>query len=279
MAPIGQIMSPIAPDTSTTALRRTLPKLDVLPRPLYARDESLPAGSYSEVHSHPWIQLSYASDGVLEIRTPAGNYVALPQCAVWIPPFVEHQVVTPRRAEMRSFYLDPAAFPQAPAACRVLHVTPLVRELIGHASQLAADYREDGPEGRLVQVLFDQLMRLPEAVFSLPLPQDPRLLRICRALQERPDDDRTLRQWADTANMSERNLARLFQRDTGLSFRLWRQRLRLMLSLGGLEAGRQVTRVALDCGYDSPSAYIAAFKQMFGCTPGELFSQAGTAQR
>lgn len=253
------------------ALRRSLPALDALPRPLYARAESLPAGSYSDVHRHPWVQLSYASAGVLEIRTPGGNYVALPQCAVWIPPGVEHQVVTPGRTEMRSFYLDSAALPWAPTTCRVLEVTPLVRELIGYAGALPADYREDGPDGRLVQVLLDRLAVLPEAVFSLPLPEDPRLLAICRALQAQPDDARTLAQWAATASMSERNLARLFRRDTGLSFRLWRQRLRLLLSLGGLEGGRQVTRVALDCGYESPSAYIAAFKQLFGRTPGELF--------
>ena len=49
-----------------------------------------------------------------------------------------------------------------------------------------------------------------------------------------------------------------------MSFRFWRQRLRLMLSLGGLEAGHTVTRVALDYGYDSPSAYIAAFRALFG---------------
>ena len=55
-----------------------------------------------------------------------------------------------------------------------------------------------------------------------------------------------------------------------MSFRLWRQRLRLMLSLGGLESGYPVTRVALDYGYDSPSSYIAAFKALFGRTPGGL---------
>ena len=37
-----------------------------------------------------------------------------------------------------------------------------------------------------------------------------------------------------------------------------------------LEAGESVTEAALGCGYDSTSAYIAAFKQLFGATPGEL---------
>ena len=61
---------------------RALPALTALPRPLHARAETLAAGSSSGVHSHPWSQLSYAIEGVLDIRTPDGNYVALPQCAV-----------------------------------------------------------------------------------------------------------------------------------------------------------------------------------------------------
>jgi AraC-like DNA-binding protein len=31
-----------------------------------------------------------------------------------------------------------------------------------------------------------------------------------------------------------------------------------------------VTDAALESGYSSVSAYIAAFKQTFGCTPGEM---------
>jgi len=66
---------------------------------------------------------------------------------------------------------------------------------------------------------------------------------------------------------------RLFQRETGLSFRGWRQRARLLSSLGALENGDSVTNTALACGYDSTSAFIAAFKGLFGFTPGELFKQ------
>ena len=63
----------------------------------------------------------------------------------------------------------------------------------------------------------------------------------------------------------------LFQRETGLSFRAWRQRLRLLAALTPLERGERVTDVALACGYDSTSAFISAFRQQFGCTPGEFF--------
>jgi len=31
--------------------------------------------------------------------------------------------------------------------------------------------------------------------------------------------------------------------------------------------------VALACGYESISAFISAFSQQFGCTPGEFFKE------
>ena len=56
---------------------------------------------------------------------------------------------------------------------------------------------------------------LQEAVFCLPLPQDPRLAGIHRALQAHPGDGRGLADRAATLGMSERNLARLFGRTPG----------------------------------------------------------------
>ena len=89
MSPSGQ------PGVSAGLLvaERSLPLLESLPRPLYARAESLPPGTYSALHRHAWGQLSYTIEGVLDIRTPIGNHVALPQCAVWIPAGLEHQVI------------------------------------------------------------------------------------------------------------------------------------------------------------------------------------------
>jgi AraC-like DNA-binding protein len=43
------------------------------------------------------------------------------------------------------------------------------------------------------------------------------------------------------------------------------------MSIAGLERGKSVTAVALDSGYDSVSAFIAAFRKMFGRTPGGFF--------
>ena len=176
------------------------------------------------------------------------------------------------RAEMRSLYVRREDCLWAPGHCRVLEVTPLARELIKRFCALPVDYPEGGSaEQRLVQVLLDQLAGLNQVGFSLPLPRHPRLLTLCNELIENPDADASLSLWAERLGTSEKTLMRLFDRETGLSFRSWRQRMRLLSSLRVLEEGGSVTLAALSCGYESTSAFIAAFKKMFGFTPGELF--------
>lgn len=250
---------------------RPIPALAQLPRPLYARAESLGAGSWTTSHQHDWVQFSYAISGVLGVYTSDGSYFAPPQWGVWIPAGVEHDVVTSMQAEMRSLYVRPDACPWSAGQCQVLEVTPLARELIKQFCTFAINYPEgDSPEARLVAVLLDQLRSLPQVGFSLPLPRHPGLLALCNGLIAAPEQAQTLQQWALQLAVSEKTLMRLFQRETGLSFRNWRQRMRLLSSLALLEAGESVTQAALGCGYDSTSAYIAAFKQLFGATPGEL---------
>lgn len=254
------------------SVERAIPDLVRLPRPLYARAESLGAGSWTPPHRHDWVQFSYAISGVLGVHTSDGSYFAPPQWGIWVPANMQHQVVTSMRAEMRSLYVRREACAWAGERCRVLEVTPLARELIKSFCLLPVDYpEEDSGEARLVQVLLDQLAKLPEVGFSLPLPSHPRLLELCNELIENPERFSSLGEWAQRLNTSEKTLMRLFQRETGLSFRGWRQRMRLLTSLNALESGDSVTSAALSSGYDSTSAFIAAFKNLFGFTPGELF--------
>ena len=65
---------------------------------------------------------------------------------------------------------------------------------------------------------------------------------------------------------------RLFRAETGMRFGLWRRKARLLESVRVLVERRSVTDAALDSGYSSVSAYIAAFRQTFACTPGALLA-------
>lgn len=258
--------------TTRTVLIRPVPRFVTLPRPLVARVESLPPGTVTPWHSHAWWQLAWAMRGVMTLETRQGSYIAPPQRAILVPPGVEHQATNASRTEMRSLYLDCALMEWAAPRCRVLEMSALVRELILAVGLLPQEYDPNAANTRLIGVLIDQLATMPEVHLNLPLPEDPRLARICNHLQANPDDPRTMGEWAGLVGLSERSLARNFRLQTGMSFGDWRQRMRMLLALAALERGERVTRVALDAGYASASAFIAAFRKTFGVTPSAMFA-------
>lgn len=248
--------------------------LKQLPRPVYGQAEALPNVALNYLHSHPWWQFSYASQGVLDVHTQDGRYLAPPQRAVWIPAGVEHRVHCSGHTLIRSLYIAPSALKQSPDTSSVVSVSPLLRELIQAFSLFPATYNEQGEQGRLVQVLLDQLLQAPVLDSMLPLPTDKRLQQIAAQLEQFPEDNTTLADWAQQLGVSEKTLSRVFLQQTGLTFRLWRQRLRVLSALPMLEQRLPVTEVALACGYESISAFINAFSQHFSCTPGEFFKES-----
>lgn len=258
----------------------SLATLTALPRPVYGHHLALPNRAISQMHTHAWAQLSYAVRGVIEVRTASGWFTAPPLRAVWVPAYTEHGVWCSGDAEIRSLYLDVATLgkvapeTQVWTRCRVISVEPLLRELIRCFAKLPVNYDEEGADGRLVRVLIDQLVAAPEAALMvLPWPEDPRLQKVCTGLQKNPENSKTLAQYSNKVEVSEKTLSRLFKQQTGLSFRLWRQRSRLFKALPMLERGERVTDVALACGYDSLSAFIVAFRRQTGVTPGEFFNR------
>ena len=121
---------------------------------------------------------------------------------------------------------------------------------------------------RLIAVLVDEVLMLESPPLHLPAPRDPRLRSITDVLVDDPSDPRGPSEWSKMVGASERTLARLFVKETGMGFREWRQQLRLLKAIERLAGGEDVTSVALDLGYRSPSAFIAMFKRVLGETPG-----------
>lgn len=247
-----------------------VPRLAALPRPVLARVEALAPGAWSAPHSHPWGQLSYAIEGVLQVETADGCFLAPPERAVWVPAALAHSIHNIGPAQMRSLYVH--GTPGLPDQCQVLEIPPLLRELVLAVCALPEHCDEAGPEGRLVAVTLDQLAQARPAALDLPLPTDARLRRLSSALQADPANTRTWAQWGEAVGLSERSLVRLFQAQTGLTPGAWRRRLRLLLALGPRAAGTKVAAVAAECGYASPSAFITAFSAEFGLTPTQMFA-------
>ncbi|MFW8281623.1 helix-turn-helix domain-containing protein, partial [Klebsiella pneumoniae] len=72
---------------------------------------------------------------------------------------------------------------------------------------------------------------------------------------------------------SERTLSRLCSKEFSMSFSLWRQNIRLVLSLKLLSTNKTIQDIAMELGYASDSTYIYAFKKVFNKTPSKYRSE------
>jgi len=223
-------------------------------------------------HTHAAHQLLFASSGAMTVTGDRTSWMIPPGRAVLIPAGIPHSIRMWGEVAMRSLYF-PADAP-APVfdtkTCRVISVRPLLRELILRVAEMAALDSRVAVEARLMSVLLDELQSAQIEPLLLPLPSDARALRAADHVLKDPADESTAEALARRCGLSTRTLERLFRAETGMRFGLWRQKARLLESVRMLVEGGSVTDAALESGYSSVSAYIAAFKQTFGRTPGAM---------
>jgi len=218
-------------------------------------------------HDHDSHQLLCPASGVISVTTDAGTWIVPPLRAIWLPAYCPHAHTAHGAAELCSILLPADTSPLDPGQPTLLAVSPLLREVL--LALTASVPPRDDERARLEAVVFDQLRPIPASdSYLLPEPGDSRLRAIARLLRADPGDSRTLADFAKAAGSSERTLSRLFRSNTGMSFPQWRSQLRLQVALIDLAAGTPVGTVAHRCGYSTPSAFIATFRQAFGITPG-----------
>ena len=242
-----------------------------LPHPVTAKARNYRGGA-TPMHSHPRAQLIYAGSGVMRVETEAGCWVVPPVRGVWIPANIEHRVIMLGTVEMRTLYIRPDAAPDLPESCCLLEVSPLLRALILALVDEPLAYDRAGRAGQIAALVLSELRFLKIPALHLPMPGEARLHRLCTELVDNPDSRETLETLAEQQAVSSRTLARQFQRETGMSFRQWRQQARLVEALGHLANGVPIALVAEKLGYRSASAFTAMFKRTLGMEPRRYFS-------
>lgn len=243
-------------------------------RPVRLRARSMPVETHFEPHRHAWAQLAYCASGLVQVTVATPDevtYIVPPSRAVWIAPGALHTIAVIEAAEFRSLYIDASAVPADWRVCRMIMVSPLLRELI-HAL--------DAPPGRplssrretmLSALVLEDIMEADTQALGIPLPHpqsgDKRLRALCEAVLRSPAERATLAEWATEVGASERTLARLFRDELGLSYQQWRQQAILSHALPMLARGTPVSQVAEASGYASDSAFSAMFKTAMGQSP------------
>ncbi len=225
------------------------------------------AGYQVPEHAHGSDQVIFATRGVMEVSAGQSLWVIPPQFAVWIPARTPHRIRMPDAVSMRTLYIRRGTAVGMPAECSVLHVGPLLRELIVEIVRLGVLRIRNRLHGAFLKVLVAQLTAASPIPTGLTLPRDARAQKV--AQQSLADPGLAVSSLCREAGMSARTMERIFRREVGVSFEAWRRQARLMRGIELLAGGSTVKEAAYAVGYQNPSAFVQMFRKTLGSTPKE----------
>lgn len=248
---------------------------DAVPRPVVTFGAAMADFRKVELRPHRHIkgQILLVQLGALSCEVEGGLWIVPPRSALWIPRSALHAISATGELEGFVAFVDPAVAQGLPETCCAISVTPLLRELLIRSAHLPALYAEGGANSRLVAVLLDEIATAQVEDLHLPMPTDARLRRIVDLMMASPAERGTLEVWAKQAGLSERTLARMIRRETGMSFGRWRQQLGVMLAVKWLAGGASIQQAAGDLGYESVPSFVTMFRKALGTSPGRYMAE------
>ena len=250
-----------------------------IPRNVVVTANDYADGSSFPVHAHRRGQFAFASCGTISVATAEGRWLVPPQRACWVPAGIDHEMTMHGPVTMLNAFVSAkeAQTTHMPDHCGVYGVSTLLKHLLEEAIDLPALYELDGRAGKLMALLTAEIASMPRLSLHAPLPSDKRLVRACQSVFDAPSISVGIDVMAAEAGMSRRTFTRLFRLQTGISFAQWRQQVCLLAAIERLSVGQPVTRVAMDLGYASPSAFSSAFRRQLGAVPSQYVETRATA--
>ncbi len=118
---------------------------------------------------------------------------------MWIAPGARHAVHVLEDAQFRTLYIDASVTPPGWSGCRVIVVSPLLRELV-QALDAGTACLPRAREELLSQLVLDEITHADIQALGVPLPHaqagDKRLRALCEAVLRAPSQRATLAEWA-----------------------------------------------------------------------------------
>ena len=184
---------------------------------------------------------------------------------------------------MRTLYLRRGLVSGLEPHCAVLHVAPLMRELILEIVRVGQLRVRNRYECALRELLMGQLRRASPVPTFVTLPRDARALAVAQETIRYPAESKTLAKLCAEVGVSVRTIERSFRRDVGTNFESWRRQVHLTKAVEFLVSGCSIKEVAYKIGYRQSSAFVEMFRRTFGTTPkawiSSLAACGGSASR
>ncbi len=240
--------------------------------PLLGAALDYPAGTTIDWHAHDVGQLIYAITGTVSVRAAGRAALLPPTMLLWVPATVTHRLEFRGATRMRTLYVRADVSATLAAECHVLHVTPLLRELMLTIAEEGFESSAPDWNDGVTNLTLTALRMASRAPFLLPVPSDPRLrAMVGQAMHDVTEID-SVASWVKSANASRKTVERLFKAETGMAPSAWLRQARLMHAVALLSEGAAVNAVADQLGYATPSAFTYRFRSALGMLPSEVSS-------
>lgn len=215
-------------------------------------------------HSHPFHELLWNERGASTAVVGARVWTITPTLGLWMPAGTLHSGSAIAGTWFRASFFGFGGTTSISDVPVAVEITPLLRLLL---ERLADPGLSPASRSVTEAMVVDVVTPSPHALL-VRMPVSDLLRPIADAVRENPGDQRTLAHWAAELGVSARTITRAFTAETGTSFARWVASVRARHAVELLTRGREVDAVARAVGYQSASAFGAAFRRTTGLTPG-----------
>lgn len=226
-----------------------------------------------QMDAHDVGLFGYIESGMIQLRTIRECLIFSAGMTVYIPPGIPYIKRSIKGSAKNWFIHLPKKYTEnLPDEITTFGTSELLLAVFRRVRVYDKTTAENSPYVRLLAVLIDEISCLKKANhLHIPIPRATSLTKVAAEILKNPSDMQSIDHWSSVAAMSRRSFTKHFKKETGLSFSLWRQRVKLVAALKMLEEKRTNTEIALTLGYKNASTFNVLFSRQFGISPGKYF--------
>src|SRR5690606_4656476 len=256
-------------------------EIDVFKDSIYCH-HALMGDSYIVEHNHIKGQFLYTEGGVVYLKTSSKSYFLPARHYIWIPSGVRHSIhpssphVIMRNLYFPRFETDTDFFDKV----NIYPVNNLLIELIMFTNRWNGNiFPSEEPNYTIAKAFKLILPELSQSELPLALPytEHPKLGAITRFLEQHVAESVNLNILSKKFELSQRTVARLFQKEFNMSFIQYYTILRMLTALKLLlDEQLNIHEVALLVGYSSLPTFSNTFQKIIGIRPSDYVKKQNT---
>ena len=227
-------------------------------------------------HMHARGQLTFVEEGYQYFHTGKSIYLVPQNHVVWIPSNLKHKTSSESTAvNLMVLLFKPILSHDFYNQVHVFPCPPVLREMLRYARKWNRLLETDQEEQVFLHALLNSLPNFCEdnEALQIPVPADPRLKTVCNYIHTNYAEGLNIELFASFANMSPRNLQRIFSKETGITIQKYVQLVRIIKSMALIDSKLYtLSEIAFKIGYQSLAAFRASYSSILKKRPRSLKS-------